>query len=298
MNGELPGSQAPAETPRRSPRQGLAAAFDSTGNFRARRLPTIGDFAAQLMAEMRDPDISDLRVLQLLKQDVALSSNVLAVANSPFYGLSRQVESLHQALRVLGFEALRNLIYAATLRRLFKQGRLCERFDARCLWMHARTTAAVARRLALHVPGVDPQRAFLGGLLHDVGHIVMIQLDRQGFCDVVTAVSHEPDGYLASERAHLGMDHAQVGAAALRTWKFPDWTVSLVAGHHEAQFSDDASGLLARIIALADQLSGRLPGSFAADLAPANPLDMHALGLDPSVGDDILALATQECAAE
>ncbi len=298
MTSEGSGSQPAAAAARRTPRPGLAGAFDSTGNFRARRLPTIGDFAAQLIAEMRDPDISDLRVLQLLKQDVALSGNVLAVANSPFYGLSRQVESLHQALRVLGFEALRNLVYAATLRRLFKQGRLCERFDARCLWLHARTTAAVARRLALHVPGVDPQKAFLGGLLHDVGHIVMIQLDRQGFCDVVTAPSHVPNGFLASERELLGMDHTEVGSAALRTWKFPDWTVALVAEHHEPQSSGAAPNVLARVIALADQLSGRLPGSFSSDLAPAASPDMQSLGLDARLGDEILALAVQECAVD
>ena len=298
MNHEYSGDQPPAEPARRLVRPSVAAAFDSTGNFRARRLPTIGDFAAQLIAEMRDPDVSDLRVLQLLKQDVALSSNVLAVANSPFYGLSRQVESLHQALRVLGFEALRNLVYAATLRRLFKQGRLCERFDARCLWLHARITAAVARRLALHVPGVDPQRAFLGGLLHDVGHIVMIQLDRQAFCDLVTAPAHAPDGFLAREREHLGMDHAHVGSAALRTWKFPDWTVALVADHHAAQHGAETPDPLAQIVAVADQLSGRLPGSFAFDLAAWDPQGLQSLGLEPQVGDEILALAAQECAAE
>ena len=298
MNKEQAGDDGRAVPARPLPRQGVAAAFDSTGTLRARRLPTIGDYAAQLIAEMRDPDVSDMRVLQLLKQDVALSSNVLAVANSPFYGLSRQVESLHQALRVLGFEALRNLIYAATLRRLFRQGRLCERFDARCLWQHARTTAAVARRLALHVPGVDPQQAFLGGLLHDVGHIVMIELDRQGFCDVVTRPSHAPDGFLVSEREHLGFDHTQVGAAALRTWKFPDWTVAVVTGHHDAQFSSDEPDALAQIIAVSDQLSGRLQGSFAADLPAWDPTHILMLGLSPDVVDKALEMAAQECAPE
>jgi putative nucleotidyltransferase with HDIG domain len=251
---------------------------------------------------LRDPDVSDQRVLGLLNQDVALSSTVLAVANSPFYGLPRRVESLHQALRVLGFDALRNLIYAATVQRMFKQGRICEGFDAKCLWYHATTTGAGARRLALHLRGVDPQRAFLAGLLHDVGHIVEIQLDRAAYCATLEMAARAEGaggaGFLAAEREHFGADHTELGASALETWKFPDWAVAVVAGHHQAQASPprDDQGMLLAICQLADALSATLAGSFDLDLGGHSVAEQAAsLGLEMSVVNEVREQVELEC---
>lgn len=268
---------------------------------RARRLPTLEAATGELLFYLRDPNVSDQRVLALLRLDVALSSTVLAVANSPFYGLQRSVESLHQALRILGFESLRNLIYAATIQRMFRQGRICEHFDAKCLWYHATTTGAAARRIALHVAGIDPQRAFLAGLLHDVGHLVEIQLDREGYCATLQLAGQEPGSdtarFLAAEQAHFGADHAVIGASALESWKFPDWAVDVVARHHEplAEVAGTTDGLLA-VCQLADAVSGPLAGSFDRDLdQDAVEVRTALLGLSPSVVSTMRLQLEQEC---
>ncbi len=260
---------------------------------RPRRLPTLEVATSQLMIYLRDPDVSDQRVLSLLQLDVALSSTVLAVANSPFYGLPRRVESLHQALRVLGFNALCNLIYAATIQRLFRQGRICSGFDAKCLWYHASTTAAAARRLALHVGGIDPQQAFLAGLLHDIGHIVEIQMDREAYCSVL---GQAPEAWLLAERGAFGEDHTRIGADALRLWRFPDWAVELVASHHTPVVDAGPEAALLRVCQLADSLSAGLPGSFERDLSPELlGSRAAALGLTEALVETVRAQVLLEC---
>jgi putative nucleotidyltransferase with HDIG domain len=274
----------------------------AAGQERPRRLPTLEATTSELLAYLRDPDVSDQRVLTLLKQDVALSSNVLAVANSPFYGLTRGVESLHQAMRVMGFDTMRNLIYAATIQRMFKQGRICEGFNAKCLWYHAWSSGAAARGLALYVSGVDPQRAFLGALLHDVGHLVELQMDRDAYVRCLgghsmAKVSAEgqanPVSFLEAEVRHFGQDHALLGAQCLQGWKFPEWCVEVVAGHHGAP---GQMAPLTSVCALADKMSATLPCSFGLDLA-AEELELHAaeLGLEMSLLEEVLAQVRGEC---
>lgn len=272
----------------------MVEARGSSPPLRPRRLPTLEVATSQLLVYLRDPNVSDRRVLSLLQMDVALSSTVLAVANSPFYGLPRRVDSLHQALRVLGFDALRNLIYAATIQRLFRQGRICADFDAKCLWYHASAAGAAARRLALHVGGVDPQQAFLAGLLHDIGHIVEIQLDRAAYCRVL---AHDQDGFLQAEQEAFGEDHAALGAEALAAWRFPDWSVELVARHHAPVSEEDHDGTrLLRICQLADSLSADLPGSFDRDLPPAILQSRAAaLGISETVIDSVRTQVLNEC---
>ncbi|TVQ49040.1 MAG: HDOD domain-containing protein [Gammaproteobacteria bacterium] len=268
-------------------------AGDSGARQRPRRLPTLEVATSQLMVYLRDPEVSDQRVLSLLQLDVALSSTVLAVANSPFYGLPRRVDSLHQALRILGFDALRSLIYAATIQRLFRQGRICPGFDAKCLWYHASTTGAAARRLALHVGGLDPQQAFLAGLLHDIGHIVEIQMDRDAYCSVL---EQRDEAWLPAEVEAFGQDHAALGAEALRLWRFPDWSVELVAGHHAPVAATRPDAALLRVCQLADSLSGSLPGSFERDLVPeALGACAAALGIAESRLDALRAQVLLEC---
>lgn len=253
---------------------------DSLGSTRARtrRLPSLEPATHFLLELLRDPDVDVRRVLDTLERDVALSGNVLAVANSAYYGVSREVDSLRMAMRVLGFDALRHLLYATTVQRLFRQGQLCAGFHARCLWRHSATTAALARKLATMTGTADPQAAFLGGLLHDVGHIIAAQLDRKAFCSLISAAGAPLAGgeegvsgsfYLAAERDVLGTTHAQLGAETLTKWCFPDWAIRVVAAHHEPPsaatgISEDAS--LLEVVRAADQLSGRLPGSFGLDV--------------------------------
>ena len=272
---------------------------------RARRLPSLEPAAQALLEMLRDPDVAEHRVLETLAHDVALSGNVLAVANSPYYGLSREVGSLRMALRLLGFDALRHLVYAATVQRLFRHGRLCAHFDAACLWYHSATTGALARRLATVTGDVDPQAAFLGGLLHDVGHIVAAQQDRNAFCDVVATAraraggSTAPSGsreldFACAEREAVGASHAQLGAEALVHWRFPDWAAYTVACHHAeaapeaiaARVADTADvRALVSVVRAADALSALLPGSFGLDLdvgcedrtVGAAPVDIEAL---------------------
>ncbi|MCC5869368.1 MAG: HDOD domain-containing protein [Gammaproteobacteria bacterium] len=262
---------------------------------RPRRLPTLEVATSQLLVYLRDPEIPDQRILSLLQLDVALSSTVLAVANSPFYGLQRRVDSLHQALRILGFNALRNLIYAATIQRLFRGGRICSNFDAKCLWYHASTTGAAARRLALQVGGVDPQQAFLAGLLHDIGHIVAIQIDRDAYCGVI---GQRHEAWLAAEVEAFGLDHAALGAEALRFWRFPDWAVALVAEHHAPVVDAGPDTALLRVCQLADSLSGTLAGSFELDL-PAETLARRAAaaGVAESTVETVRAQVLLECPA-
>ncbi|MEM7678166.1 MAG: HDOD domain-containing protein, partial [Myxococcota bacterium] len=184
---------------------------------------------------------------QAVSLDPALTANILKLANSPYFGVSRQINGLRQALILIGFEATRDLALALSLLSVPR----LRAVGAEHLWQHSAATAALSRALAQHLAPTMAEEAFVAGLLHDVGKLIrcLIQTPNAVF-------EQEPstDESLLTERQRDGFDHAELGAACLEHWNLSDATCSAIRHHHRPTdlSVEDPAGRLARIIWIAD----------------------------------------------
>lgn len=212
---------------------------------RADRLEVFPPVAVRVK-EVAEDDRSSLTQLErVVGMDPALAAQVLRVANSPFYGLSREVASLRQAILVLGFRATRDLALALALA---SSGRAAGPFG-RSLWWHAVRSGVAMRELAALSQQAEPQDAFVVGLLHDIGQFVLLATEPRVYGGLLGAVDGEHARLLVAERAAFGVTHPEVGAAALARWQVPERVVSAVATH-----GDEAPrGAVARLVAEADR---------------------------------------------
>jgi putative nucleotidyltransferase with HDIG domain len=226
-------------------------------------LPILPEASARIVALCENAKTDAKAIEAVLERDPSLASHVLRVANSSTYAPKEPIVSLKQAVSRLGLGAIRSIVLAISLQgRVFKvpghQARV------RSMWSHCAVAAAFAREIARKLRK-NVEGAFLCGLLHDVGRPIVLQA-------TVKTLAHRTKEALPDALLDTAMNefHESVAARMLEAWKLADWTVAVVAHHHDpakaAPHEEEA-----RITRLADLLShwaldgGKTPAEFGAD---------------------------------
>lgn len=182
-----------------------------------------------------DPTSSASAIGDLIIQDPGLAVKVLHIANSAFYGLSYQVETISRAVAILGTRRLRDIVVATACVDVFKkipnQLITMENF-----WRHSMYCGLASRALGKLSGLGDSESLFIGGLLHDIGVLAMFRLEPDRSREAVeVSLDGSEEGDLEiheAERRLFGFDHADVGGALLSKWKFPTKLKEIVEHHH------------------------------------------------------------------
>jgi putative nucleotidyltransferase with HDIG domain len=199
----------------------LRAQLDSSG-----ALPAMPATFAALQRVLADPKTDSSKVAAIVQKDPAISAKVLQACNSAFFRLPRRVASIQQAVSYLGLSTVRSMVLSV---ELFKPGKtLCGALDLGQLQRHALNVAAVARSLAAETAWAED--AFLAGLLHDIGLLI---LGRRHRVEMQQALQAHAAGMPLedAERQFIGVDHGTAGAYLLGLWGLPYEVVEAVANH-------------------------------------------------------------------
>ena len=221
-------------------------------------LPSLPAVVLELLTSLAQEDVSLDTLARKISLDQALAAKTLRMANSSFYGMQRQVSTVGEAIAVLGIQTVRNLATTAALIGSLPSG-ASNAFDFIQFWRHAIGTALCARSLAVQL-GLNAEQAYIAGLLHDIGRLVLATQFADHFADHLAAMTQvDTADVTATERAVLGLDHAMVGEALARHWKFPDLIQQAIAQHHapDAPTAQDILPL-ARVIHAANALAHAL----------------------------------------
>lgn len=248
-------------------------------------IATLPEVTLKIIELVESPKSTATDLHKVISGDPALSSRILKVVNSSFYGLPGQIASINRAIVLLGLNAVKNIAIAASLAKLFRGGDLTPRFSAKQLWEHSNATAAASKIIVDTLKMGLADEAFLAGLMHDIGIMVEMQCDRQKLIQVVESLGLNNAGVplmdmLESEDLVFQANHQHFGAALCNKWKFPR-CLGLVAGHHHDPLSCDAdSRTLPCIVYVADRI--------VAELAePAYRLDLTSLDINQGVAETL-----------
>ncbi len=245
------------------------------------RLPVQPGAAMRLLWMLEDPRTSASDLGRLIESDPALSTQVIRLSNTAFYGLSGKVSSAWRAVTVLGLATVRAIATTAALDLFSEKGRsVPDEF-----WEHSVTTAAAAAAIARRV-GVQPNDAFSAGLLHDIGTALVFRRAPRRYDTMMEQRLANPDvPWVDIELEEFGTTHAQVGAAALGVMRFPAEMVEAIAGHHTAPTL--VSPLLGRLLVAADAVALAVDGIDSEDNAPIGE-SLEALDLPASAAQGIV----------
>jgi len=168
-------------------------------------------------------------VYNVLEKDPALSAGILRLANSPLYSTGNLASDLRTAIQRLGMDAILNLGRSVSIIRNYRAG---ESLDVVHLWQHSTAVGLVAKAICKHLRNVDlVETAFLSGLLHDIGKIVLDRCFIDEYSPVMRAVG-EGENELEMEKKFMNITHMEVGARVAFNWKFPDKIIEVIRDHH------------------------------------------------------------------
>jgi len=196
-------------------------------------LPSMPAAATAVMREAESSTSSSTSISRHLRQDQALSARVLRLANSSYYGLSRQVSEVGEAVVILGTRTVRHLcLVAASYPWLVRDLKGYE-LGPDQLWRHSFATAVSAGVIANHSGSADRDVCFTAGLLHNIGKVAL-SVWLEGKTSMLQVLAERAGmSFDEVERKALGFDHAQIGEALAEQWNLPSALVQAIRYHHE-----------------------------------------------------------------
>jgi HD-like signal output (HDOD) protein len=253
-------------------------------------LPAMPMVATKVMQLIEDEQVTVEELVKVVASDPALAARIMKISNSAFYGCQRQIQTLPGAIMLLGFNTLKSLVIVASVKEVFKPFGLIEKM----LWEHSFGAGLAARLIAKETRTVNPDEAFLAGLLQDIGKIILYQHDRQKFQSIIERCYNEGMLFEEAEKDAFPLSHAELAGYVLKKWNLPGVIVTAVTQHHSFDFPDPNDSYqcsMTAIASLADQcciklgIGERMPRE---DLNLADNVAVGLLGLEPDSLEHLL----------
>lgn len=241
-------------------------------NIKVYSVPTI---YISLNNAMNNPRSSVTEIGRIISEDQGLTARMLKLANSPLYGYPSRIETISQAVLIIGTKQIRDLALATSVISLFKgiPGGLVS-MDT--FWRHSIACGVIARVIAGYQRKPNIERFFTVGVLHDIGRLLLFSSAPEEFKKIMTCSKEEKKPLFRLERAKLGFDHSDVGGALLKNWKLSSSLTELVAYHHNPLKAAQHPGETA-VIHISDVIAHALQTGNSGDfLVP--PLQEQAWG--------------------
>ncbi len=220
---------------------------------RIQEISTLPSVSLRVMEIAGDPSAGAGDLKSAVEADPALCVRMLRCVNSAAFSLRREVSDVGQAIAFLGFNRIRDLAVTATVSELFRSSKPVATYERGALWRHLAATAIAARMIAVRtrLPGFED--AFLAGLLHDLGIILLDQHCHEAFRQVVLSLTSQAT-LCEVERKYLGWDHTELGEKVAARWHLPKTAVTSIRHHHTPERVEGPDAPIAHAVALANLL--------------------------------------------
>lgn len=198
---------------------------------RIEEIPTLPVISQQVASLLHDEGVSLKKIAVVIEKDMAMATNILKIANSPFYGAIGRISSIDHALAMMGLDEVRGILLAFSIHSFFSKP-IKGGINQIQFWKHSIICSQIARRLATHFKIKEDGSIFLSGLIHDIGKVVFDRYFHDEFQEVTHSVSLQIGNFSQMEQEILGVTHTQVAAKMLRQWKLPQQVSMQVLYHH------------------------------------------------------------------
>ena len=252
-------------------------------------LPPFPAILTRLIASLSGDDISFSKLGDLIEKDVIIAGNLLHLVNSALYARRGEINSVRHALSLLGIDKVRNATLGMSITRMWGKVGMPGGWSMARFNMHSSDMAILSDLLAQRVPVDYPEGAFVAGLLHDIGRMLIA---RALPAEQERILSMYASGvlYLDCEREVLGWTHADVSAEALGYWKLPGPISTSVWNHHTPGMDKSSTFPLSRVLAAADDYINSIGASILPSIpAHSRPASLKSLGLDDDRITSLLA---------
>lgn len=251
-------------------------------------LASFPDIYFQIADVLNSPSSTASHVADVVSKDAALSAKLLRLVNSPFYGFPSKVDSITRAVALVGSKELSMLALGVSVVEYFEDVPP-ELMDMRNFWMHSIACGVFAHILASHMAGLSEERFFLGGLIHDIGRLVILKNAPRCAAITLNIARSKPCLLFEAEQEVIGFDHSAVASNLMRLWQFPESLEEMVTYHHSPGQSPHIVD--AAVVHCADIMARSLWTGYKGlfYVPPLNQQAWEALELSPGVLSSVMS---------
>jgi HD-like signal output (HDOD) protein len=216
-------------------------------------LPAMPKAALHILAVIEDPHTTATRLERAVAMDQALTAKILRIANSPFYGAVREIKTVSEAIVRLGYVTIRNWTLVTATKSVFLGAGAGLLFQK--IWRQSVLSAMAAQKVAQMLRRAEPETVFVGGLMQNIGQLVLARSHFDLFQQVLTISTEEGLPYHLVEQELLGFDHGDLGALLIKEWNLSEDLEQGVRWHHRLDHPDIQCRELAAMIALGEDVA-------------------------------------------
>jgi HD-like signal output (HDOD) protein len=196
-----------------------------------RNLPTMPIIVSEVLAAVDNPKSSAASLAKLIEKDQALTARVLRIANSPFYGYTRKISTIDLAIVIMGFNTLKEIVLSIVIQRFFSKVKVTV-FNLKDFWQYGLFCGSSARLLSRKLGYKLAGEAFVAGLMHDIGILIIAEYFTPKFKEIKDYMSTHQVSLIDAEQAVLECTHPEIGAWMADKWNLPEKMVLALRYHH------------------------------------------------------------------
>lgn len=221
----------------------------------SKNLPTLPHILVKLISTCQDEHSGAQDIARIIRNDISMAAKILKLANSSYFRTTEKISQIDQALIRLGRDAVKNLAISSAIHQVFsKSGLAAGGFDLKRFWRHCLTTAVLARMIAEKSGYSLPEQAFLAGMVHDIGRLILVTNFPDEY-EKILMTSEKEEAPLIDCEIRTAAPHTEIGAWLLKRWMFDSTVIDAVLYHHEPVDRIRESFPLVRIVYAANDLS-------------------------------------------
>jgi HD-like signal output (HDOD) protein len=255
-------------------------------------LPSLPEVVAQIAKATADPGTNARQIHELVIKDAAIAAKMLRLVNSVFYGLKEPVRDLEQAVNILGFKTVRSIALSVGVLNAFQQQNAC--FNMKVFWTHSAVSAAISRMIAIRSRSMDIELAFLAGLLHSLGMLLLAQAAPDETRSIIAVAQEFALPFHRAAREVVDTDEAELGGWLCQHWELEPALVRAVRDQHRLPVTSDPApvAILQFCTHLCRLKNLRVPG----DCSPAqlDPTVWPHLNMDKTALVDLVSAVNDE----
>ncbi|MCR9244610.1 MAG: HDOD domain-containing protein [bacterium] len=265
-------------------------------------LPTMPEVLLKLNEVMANPEVSADEVAEVVSKDPAVSTNLLRIVNSAYYGLQVRVSAVSLAISVMGFNMTKKVALKAAVFSTFgKRREKIQHFDASAFWKHAVFTGVCARTLGSNSKAFAETHAedlYIAGLLHDIGKIILMERMAPRYLAILRRSVEERRPELEIEQEELGFTHSDIGSVLAIKWFLPE-DLSIAIRYHHQPSNDPFHRSLSSLIHLSDQIAWRAgnPSTVGTTIGALDHEVYDQVGLTPDMVEVLLPQIREDFSA-
>jgi len=202
--------------------------------YKVKDIPSLPEIVTRVMELVQDPNSSAAQLSKVIAHDTGLTSRVLKLVNSAYYGFPKQISSIQHAIMILGFTTIRGLVLSSTIFKIFapKNDKI-KVLDYKKLWRHSLTTAIAAKKIDKFLHLQEQDDIFSAAILHDIGKIILDQYDHENYVSALQEAPYPMDNrIMLAEKRYCSINHQDIGYLIADEWNLPSGLTNVIHYHH------------------------------------------------------------------